>query len=146
MKMKHLFALTLIAALSVFTPGCAFTRSDSTTEQKAADVRNLSYAAASIGTQLALAENADWRGQFDSAYETLNQLVNSKIVSGALLRDVLASLPIKELKSAEARIAIEGATLLYDSTVGTSVNIENQVYVLAAATGIRDGMKVALGK
>ena len=52
---------------------------------------------------------------------------------------------MKELKSDTARIAIEGATLLFDSNVGNTVNIEAQVYITAAATGVRDGMKIALG-
>ena len=76
----------------------------------------------------------------------LNSLVESKIVTGALLREVIASLPVKELKSETARIAIDGATTLFDATVGDKVNLEAAPYVYAAAAGIRDGLKVALKK
>ncbi len=31
-------------------------------------------------------------------------------------------------------------------TVGNKINIENDPYILAAAIGIRDGLKIALGK
>lgn len=134
---------TALAWLSI--TGCALFTRDSTTEQKAADVRNLAYAAASIGTQQALLQNLGWRPQFEAAYHNLDQLVKTKTVTGALLRNILASLPVRELKSEQARIAIESVTILFDSTVGTKVNIESQPYVLAAASGIRDGLKIGLG-
>lgn len=136
----------MLASALLFTgpTGCALLSKNSTPEQKQADVRNLSFAAASIGTSEALLQNPSWRPRFEAAYANLNQLVESKLVTGTLLRNVLASLPVKELKSPQARIAIVGATTLFDSLVGTQVNVENQPYVLAAATGIRDGIKVGL--
>lgn len=141
-----LVASTLIAcSLIVTSSGCALFSGSATTDQKLADVRNLAYAAASLGTSEALLENGSWRGEFLAAYIELDQLVSQKIVTGDLLRKVIASLPVKELKSERARIAIETATVLYDSTVGSRVDIERAPYVLAAATGIRDGFKVALG-
>lgn len=130
----------------VLLPGCALFRGGAPAEEKLREVRLLSYAAASVGTQIALQQSPTWRPRFDDAYDQLNQLVESKVITGTLLRNILASLPVKELKSDTARIAIEGATVLYDSLVGDQVNIEAQPYVLAAATGIRDGMKVALGR
>ena len=38
-----------------------------------------------------------------------------------------------------------GRVELYDATAGTSVDLEKSPYVLAAARGIRDGLKVGLG-
>lgn len=131
-------------AVTLFT-GCALFSNTSTQDQKLAEIKNLSYAASSLGTQLALKQNPQWRMQFDLAYTTLDSLVNSKRITGLTLRSILAQLPIKELKSDSARIVIEAATVLYDTSVGDKINIENSPYVLAAATGIRDGMKIALG-
>jgi hypothetical protein len=125
--------------------GCALFSKTAPLEEKLADVRALTYAAAALGTQEALLQNAGWRPQFQTAYDNLNRLVTSGTVSGTLLREVLASLPVKELKSDRARIAIETATILYDATVGTKVNIEAAPYVNAAATGIRDGLRSGLG-
>lgn len=133
----------LLLACLLFS-GCALFKSGSTEAEKAADVQRLSYAAASMGTQMALLQNPAWRVQFTVAYDNLNALVESKVLTGAQLRSIIAALPVKELKSPEARIAIETATMLYDASVGDSVNIERNVYVLAAATGIRNGMKAAL--
>ena len=121
--------------------GCA-----TTTQDKLSRVQNLSYAAASLGTQIALIQNPAYRPAFELAYSNLDMLVRTKEVTGAALRMVLASLPVKELKSDKARIMIEDATFLFDMTVGTKLNIEAQPFVLAAATGIRDGLRVGLGK
>ncbi len=138
--------LTLVASalLACALNGCALFSASSTTEQKIADVRNLSYAAASIGTQEALLQNPAWRAQFETAELNLDQLITSKAVTGALLRTIIASLPVKELKSAQARIAIDNATFLFDATVGDRLNIESAPYLQAAAIGIRDGMQAAL--
>jgi len=140
-------ALLLCASplIIVLPTGCALFSKTATTQQKLSEVRNLSYAASSIGTGVALKQNPGWRPQFEAAYHDLDQLVTQKTVSGDFLRNTIASLPVKELRSDTARIAIEGVTLLYDETVGSQVNIEDQPYVLAAATGIRDGMQIALG-
>ncbi len=134
-----------LGLLAVVNDGCSLFSSSATTDQMAMDIQRLSYAAASLGTQEALLQNAGWRPQFATAYENLNILVNSKVVTGTLLRQVLASLPVKELKSPQARIAIETATILFDSTAGTKVDLEKSAYLLAAATGIRDGLKTGLG-
>ncbi len=131
--------LPLIAAILLVS--CA-----TTPEGKITQIHDLSYAAASLGTQVALRQNQAWRPQFETAFNSLNMLVETRTVTGALLRDILASLPVKELKSENAKLAIESATFLYDTTVGTKVNIESKPYVLAAATGIRDGLRVGLGR
>ena len=135
--MKNQIAL-IFACLLI---GCATTQ-----QEKLTQVQLLSYAAASIGTAEALHQNAGWRPAFELAYKSLDTLVTTKTVTGADLRTILAQLPVKELKSETARIAIEGATTLFDATVGNKVNLEAAPYVLAAATGIRDWLRVGLGK
>jgi hypothetical protein len=140
-------ALMLLICAALFAgsiTSCAFLRGTATSEQKIANVHNLAYAAASIGTQEALAQRPEWRSRFETAYLDLDQLLTSKTITGALLRNVIASLPVRELKSQQARIAINAVTLLYDQSLGTSVNIESQPYLLAAAGGVRDGLKAGL--
>src|SRR5881394_340786 len=134
MKTKMLYSLSAAVLLN----SCAIFSKTSTSEQKQSEIRNLSYAAASIGTSVALKQNPDWKPQFDLAYTTLDSLINQKRVTGQLLRDIISKLPVKELKSDNAKIAIEGATVLFDATVGDRINIENDPYIMAAATGIRD--------
>ena len=142
---KSAVCAVLSSSLLILTPGCALFSKNSTQAQKAGEVRNLCYAAASIGTAEALKQNPQWRQPFTTTYQNLDQLVTQKTVTGDLLRSVINGLPVKELKSDTARIAIEGATMLFDANVGNTVNIEAQVYITAAATGVRDGMKIALG-
>jgi hypothetical protein len=139
-------ASALLACALLSCAGCALLSSTATTEQKLSDVRNLSRAAASIGTQEALLENPVWLPRFILAKQQLERLIADKTVTGALLRDVIASLPVKELKSPQARIAITSATTLFDATVGSQINIESQPFVLAAASGILDGFRDTLGK
>lgn len=143
---KTIIAVLCAVSLLTITPGCALFSKTSTPEQKASDVQLLSYTAASIGTAIAIQENPELKPKFETAYTTLNTLVETKVITGLLLRDIISTLPVKELKSPNARIAIDGATYLYTASVGNQLNIENQPMVMAAATGIRDGMKAALGK
>jgi len=139
----------ILMALAAFVfllacSGCALISKTSTEADKLNDIRSLSFAAASIGTEEAIRENPSWYQRFEDAERNLNVLVETKAITGTLLRGVIDSLPVKELKSERARIAIAGATTLFDATAGSSVNLEKSPYLLAAATGIRDGMKVAL--
>lgn len=130
----------------ILTSALLFTGCATTEVEKIAQVRLLAYAAASIGSKEALQQNPTWRPHFETALTNLDLLIADGHVTGALLHQIVASLPVKELKSDAARIAIEGATVLYDATVGNKVNLEAQPYVLAATLGIRDGLKVGLGK
>ncbi len=139
-----LVAFMCVAPVALQT-GCALFSKTSTMEQKLADVRSLAYAASAIGTQEALLQNPSWRPRFQSAYDNLNRLVTSGTVSGTLLREVLASLPVKELKSPKARVAIDAALYLFDATVGTKIEIEKAPFVDAAAIGLRDGLRAGLG-
>lgn len=141
--------MVLLSLLPVFLlTGCAspmFSKT-ATPQEKSAHIQQLTTAAASIGTSLTLQANPAYRPAFELAYADLNALVTQKTVTGETLRSILDTLHVKELKDQRATIAIEGATFLYDSLVGSKVNIESQPYVEAAATGIRDGIGVALGK
>ncbi len=66
--MKTILSSTALVLLT----GCAIFSKTSTVDQKANEIRNLSYAAASIGTSVALKENPNWKLQFDLAYTTLD--------------------------------------------------------------------------
>jgi len=139
--MKHLALITTTFLAILLASGCA----SLTPDQKAARVQGLSYAAASIGTAAALDQKPEWRPAFELALKNLSVLVDSKQITGQQLRDILATLPVKELNSRTARIAIDSATMLFDTLTGEPIDLTKTPYILAAATGIRDGMKVGLG-
>ena len=141
--MKKITSLLLALALITLTPGCAFFRAGSTS-QKAADVQRLAQVAATVGTQAALLSNPQYRVAFEVALATLDPAVESGQINGLLLRQILASLPVEKLESQEARIAIVTATMLYDMATADQMNVEMPAYVLAAARGIRNGIRDGL--
>jgi hypothetical protein len=145
LKFGDVLLLCIALALASFSiTGCAIFSKSASQEQKLADVRNLSRAAASIGTQEAILQNPLWLPRFVAARNELKNLVESKAITGALLRSVIASLPVKELKSPQAKIAIDSASMLWDVAVGGRLNIEQAPYLYAAASGILDGFNDAL--
>lgn len=133
---NNIIALSAIILLS----GCA-TFGNLTPEQK---VERLSYAAASIGVQTTLLAKPEHRPLIEKVYSELTLFSDSGVITGAKLREILAQLPIKELKSPTAVLLIGNATVLYDTFVGDAINVENNVYVKAATEGIREGMKAGL--
>ncbi len=131
----------IILSAALLLTSCATTK-----DEKIDRIQKLSYIASYVGTKAALLQNPEYRPAFELAYLNLNILVETKKIDDSTLRDILSKLPVKELKGDEAKIAIEGSTVLYDVTIGNKVSIEAQPFILAAATGIRDAMKIALRK
>lgn len=141
--MKNLIVGMLTLAI---LSGCALFSKTATEQQKANQIYLLSKDAANIGTQAALVEKPKLRPQFETAWSNLVVLTAQTNVPLTDLNSLLSTLPVKELKSQKAQLVIGAATLLFDSTVGSQVDISKaQPYVNAAATGVRDGMGTALG-
>lgn len=137
--MKRL--IPFIAALLV---GCA-----STPDQRAQQVENFAYAAASIGTQDTLALKPEYRPAFVAAESALGTQIVQSTLSGASLRSILNTLAtdakIKELKSPQAVLAIANATFLFDTVTGGNVDVStNLIYVYAAGRGIYRGIGTGL--
>ncbi len=130
---------------AILLTNCAILNKNSTEVDKASDVYKLSYIATSIGTSTALRQKPEWKDSFNLAYLSLDALINSRKITGILLREIISKLPVRELKSENAKIAIDNATMLFDLSVGDKINIEDNIYVMAASKGIRDGLKRALG-
>ena len=140
--MKKLLFTPLLALLC----SCAILNPNSTVDQRAAQVHTLAYAAASIGTQVELSRNPASAVPFGKAYDDLGILLQSKVITGAALRSILATLPVAKLQSPTAIVIIQDVTVLFDATAGTNVDLTKAPLLLAAAQGIHDGIGVALGK
>lgn len=134
--MKKLLNLIPLALLAV---GCT-----TVSPEKLDLVQRLSYDAAKTGTRAALAQNPKYRPELLLTYTNLNTVVEARTITGETLHQIVESLPVKQLQSEQAKIAIDGAAMLYDILAGTQVNIEGAPVVLAAGTGMRDGMKAVL--
>lgn len=135
----------LIPYLLCLLTGCAWNK-NATPEENAQRVHDLTYAISSFGASTAMQLNPAYRPGFEVGYAELNSLVESGGISGTKLREIIAALPIKELKSPKGTIFVNSGTFLFDLITGRQVELEKGPYVVAAATGIRDGLKVALGK
>jgi hypothetical protein len=142
--MKKLLAALTIATTLALSPGCALLTPSSTTEARAADVQRLAYAATSVGTASALDAKPEYRPAFELAFANLDKLVEARQISGVQLRDILLSLPVRELGSRTALIAIDSAAMLFDLITGKPIDLNETSYVLAAATGIRDGLRAGI--
>ncbi len=137
--------LSSLLLITLLLAGCATaprTDPDAATIKR---INSLSYLAASIGAATVIEEYPATAPKFALAYQNLNTLVNAKAVNGAELRAIVASLPLDGLKSGHAQVYIEAALFLFDETLGDQISLEYAPYALAAATGMRDGLKVALG-
>lgn len=142
--MKRYIHTLLAAAMVAFLPSCNILES-SVKKITPAQVTTASREAAYLGAK-AVVKKGDPKTieQLHTAYLAINDLVESKAVTGAVLRNIVATLPFKQLDNDNARLAVSGVTLLYDSVVGDGLNVEQKPYVLAAATGLRDGLGEAL--
>lgn len=144
-KIRYCLALLVASALV----GCGTFQQvkDMPPEQKAAEVQSLATDAASIGTTVTLQVYPQYKPAFDAAYIELDRQVNgTAVIDIESIRQVLATLPIKELKGNEAALAVQGTRIVFRriTTGQTEENIH--LYTRALATGIRDGLKEALGK
>lgn len=133
----------LMTAPVLFT-GCASRPNTNASAVTIQRINSLGFLAASIGGGVVMEKMPESRTKIALAYQNLNTLVESKTITGADLRSIIGSLPVDTLTSGQAKIYVEEATVLYDLLVGDRLNLEAAPYVLAAATGIRDGFKVAL--
>lgn len=137
--------LCVLCALSVSAIGCKSFRA-MTPEQKAAEVKLLATDAASIGTMATLQWQPQYRPAFEAAYLALdNQLSSPTPITLETIRQVLATLPIEELRGTEVAIAVQGARLVFRRVSNGETDEEVQLYARALATGIRDGMREGLG-
>jgi hypothetical protein len=96
------------------------------------------------GTQLVIAEHPEWREHFLTAADELNVVANSPTIDLNTVLEIVNRLPVKELKSRDARLAISGARLLL-VFVGVEIPVDKaeklRPVVIALRDGIQDGLK-----
>lgn len=138
--MKNLY-LTLALIVSLFT-GCAGTQNGNgptTTERMAKTSRDAAY----LGAFYFLTKNPDSRSEFENTAQALGALIEGGDVSPTTLHAIMQQLPVKELKSPEATLAVGLAYLAWDS-YGQQVDINDSKYVLPIASAIKSGLELAL--
>ncbi len=133
---RALFMLAVLFGVS----GCATKLSTS----DIAHIATVSQQAAAIGTREVLLNHPDWKPHFALAATELAALSVSPSISVQDILKVVQQLPVRELKSQEARLSFEGATLLISAinvpTVPADKLAELQPIAKAIADGINQGM------
>lgn len=131
---------TLLIPL-VFLLGCATVKQDPVGE-----IKFWAQAAALIGTQETLREHPEYAPAFQKALVGLEMLIATGNGDPTALQQVIAQLPVDNLESREARIAVTLAKLSF-ARYGQNVTVDltqRSPYVLATAEALRDGIRAAL--
>lgn len=130
--MKKLISTIVLASLFM---GCStFTTSDITR------IATVSQQAASIGTREVLISHPDWKPSFALAATQLQALSISPTIGIEDVLKIVQQLPVKELKSQEARLSFEGATLLISAINVPQVPADRLAQLQPIAKAIADGI------
>lgn len=139
MKSKHYpTLLTCVFAVTVLAVACM-------TTSQLARVTRVTREAAEAGTFESLAQKPEWRPRFVQAQADLETLSHSPTIVVEDLFKVIDRLPVKELKSDNARLAIIGAKLVISGIGVPEMPAEQagqlQSIAAGAAAGIAAGLK-----
>lgn len=129
----------LILPLLAGGPGCTTTGEFDTVR-----VARVAREAAQFGTSEALRGHPEWRQKFVDAQLELKFLQTSPTLGIADLLRVINRLPVNELKSDEARIAITGARILIAGLNLPEVSAERLAQLQPIAGAISEGIGAGL--
>lgn len=138
--MKKLVACAAICLLSL---GCSTTGGSKTQQQR---IESGVYVASAIGTSIALQEHPEWRPGFELALNDL-KILETQPADMVTLMAIITRLPVKELRSSQATLIIEGAIILLSDQFGTTevAGVDDKVkdirpYIIAIRRGIERGL------
>jgi len=130
------FTKKLLCALSILSlVGCSTLSSTDVTR-----IATVSQQAAAIGTREVLASHPDWKPNFALAATQLQALSVSPSIGVQDILKIVQQLPVKELKSQEARLSFEGATLLISAIDVPTVPADRLAQLQPIAKAISDGI------
>lgn len=138
--MKKLITIGMSCLALLLTNGCAF-RSGITSDPTnyGPKLKQVAFE----GTQLVLSEHPEWREHFLTAADDLNVLANNPTIDLNSVLDIINRLPVKELKSRDARLAISGARLLL-VFANVEVPVDKVEKIRPIVTNLRDGIQEGL--
>jgi hypothetical protein len=134
--------LLLSIALVPLLLGCASTGGRQTTVD---DFTPAIKTAAFAGSWYAIKENPHWREGFQIAAADLRIIENAEQIDFATIMAIALRLPVDELKSEEAQLAITGATILLSGYGGRIIELDKLENVRPVAKALREGIELALG-
>lgn len=138
---QTMMAIGVAAALITGAGGCATTNmTEGDVALVAQDVQDV----AREGTIVALSEKPEWRANITLVRDQLNAVsAQGDVVTFNDVLNIIQQLPIAELKSTEARLAITSTRIIL-RRAGRNVELGNiqsiRPVVIALATGISEGL------
>lgn len=129
----------LVALVALLLTGCK-----TVDGQRVPDVEKIaavSREAAAQGTEEALIQHPEWLQGFKYAHAELAALEKMDTIRASDLLKIIGRLPIQELKSDEARIAIRGARLVIALAGWSEIDAERVQQIRPIVTAIREGME-----
>lgn len=138
--MKILFSILALSVIAFV--GCKTV--DGEKQLDSQKVAAVAYSAAAVGTEAALMQHPEWLPQFQLAADDLAALEGNGTINVDSILEIISRLPVKELKSENAQLAINGARILIGaagySTVEADKLKELQPVVSAIRAGIQEGI------
>ena len=141
--MKTAPLLCLLLLLVALATGCSTTDGG----PRRLDPVKVAFAvedAAFLGGRVALIQNPEWRPAFEDAVAALALLENDPELSLGKIRDIAATLHVRELKGEEALLVITGAELLLTNLDRQSVDLSKLETFQPVVAGFRRGLDRAL--
>lgn len=135
-----LIASILFAAYVTLT----FTGCKTVDGQSVADVERIARVAGeatTIAVEELLPRHPEWKEQFKIAYAELVALEKSDTIGINNLLEIINRLPIKELGSDEARIAVRGARLVISAIDLPEIEADRVATIRPIVTAIREALE-----
>jgi hypothetical protein len=135
-------SLGLVLAPFVLT-GCKTTDNPEQQEKNIKRIASACKVAAYIGSSAYLAKHPENKGKFELAKNSLATLEGSETLDFTVLLAIVKQLPVEELKSPEATIAITSATLILSDYAG-ELPLDRINELKPVVVAIREGIDLAL--
>jgi hypothetical protein len=133
--------LTGLAAMLSLTSGCVRLREMfSSPDSIKANVTD----AIALGATDTIAFQPKTRPKFVEAYEAITKALDDKVVTGGTLVAIMHGLPVKQYQGTRAKVLTDTGVYLFNTALGTEVNLTSNEYINAAAEGIKEGLRRAL--
>lgn len=131
-------AVLLVALLAL--AGCASLQRDPATARRIAD-----HAAYDV-TLILLEQHPEWRASFAQAAADLRFLEKQPQFDTIAVIEILQRLPVKELKSANARVAFDAGLLVVELAGNPRLEPQAQENLRVAIAGLADGLERRLAE
>lgn len=134
--------LCALAMLLCLNTGCV-TGPDGQNQADIPRISRVTQEAAAFGTEEALLEHPEWMAHFQKAHTELAVLEKAETIDFLDVLEIVNRLPVSELESREARLAIRGARILISGIdlpiVSADRLTELRPIVKALRIGLEDG-------